>query len=172
MVEAEAYPGPALVIAYSHCIAHGIDTFYGHGQQKLAVETGYWPPVSFRTRAARSLGRARLLLTAAKRPRTFGDFIRREGRYASLMSADRRRPSVYWTLARKDILEQGAFQGTVEDSLTRQASAADSLLESRRSSSRRQAPRGAAQRAAASARLAAFRHGPPQPGLRPASAAA
>ena len=41
--EAEAYPGPALIIAYSHCIAHGYNLTQGLDQQKLAVETGYWP---------------------------------------------------------------------------------------------------------------------------------
>ncbi len=41
--EAEAYPGPALVIAYSHCIAHGFSLHLGLEQQKLAVDTGYWP---------------------------------------------------------------------------------------------------------------------------------
>lgn len=42
-LEAEAYPGTSLIIAYSHCIAHGIDISKGMNQQKLAVETGYWP---------------------------------------------------------------------------------------------------------------------------------
>jgi pyruvate-ferredoxin/flavodoxin oxidoreductase len=41
--EAEAYDGPALVIAYSHCIAHGYNLARGLDQQKLAVDTGYWP---------------------------------------------------------------------------------------------------------------------------------
>jgi pyruvate-ferredoxin/flavodoxin oxidoreductase len=40
--EAEAYPGPAIVIAYSHCIAHGIDMNKGLHQQKLAVDSGSW----------------------------------------------------------------------------------------------------------------------------------
>ena len=39
-LEAEAYPGPSLIIAYSHCIAHGYDMAYGLDQQKLAVESG------------------------------------------------------------------------------------------------------------------------------------
>jgi pyruvate-ferredoxin/flavodoxin oxidoreductase len=43
LLEAEAYPGPSLVIAYSHCIAHGYDMAHGLDQQKLAVNTGYWP---------------------------------------------------------------------------------------------------------------------------------
>ncbi|WP_411743825.1 pyruvate:ferredoxin (flavodoxin) oxidoreductase [Reinekea sp.] len=41
--EAEAYPGPSLILAYSHCIAHGIDMRKGLEQQKLAVATGHWP---------------------------------------------------------------------------------------------------------------------------------
>ena len=41
--EAEAYPGPSLILAYSHCIAHGIDMRFGMKQQDLAVASGYWP---------------------------------------------------------------------------------------------------------------------------------
>ncbi|PVZ72578.1 pyruvate:ferredoxin (flavodoxin) oxidoreductase [Pelagibaculum spongiae] len=41
--EAEAYPGPSIILAYSHCIAHGIDMRQGMRQQKLAVECGHWP---------------------------------------------------------------------------------------------------------------------------------
>jgi pyruvate-ferredoxin/flavodoxin oxidoreductase len=41
--EAEAYDGPAIIIAYSHCIAHGFDLAYGNEQQKNAVLSGYWP---------------------------------------------------------------------------------------------------------------------------------
>jgi pyruvate-ferredoxin/flavodoxin oxidoreductase len=41
--EAEAYDGPSLIIAYSHCIAHGYDMVYGLNQQKSAVLSGYWP---------------------------------------------------------------------------------------------------------------------------------
>jgi len=41
--EAEAYDGPSLILAYSHCIAHGFDLRYGMKQQDLAVASGYWP---------------------------------------------------------------------------------------------------------------------------------
>src|SRR5206468_10778028 len=41
--EAAAYDGPALIIAYSHCIAHGYDLRFGAEQQKLAVNSGVWP---------------------------------------------------------------------------------------------------------------------------------
>ncbi|MBW7907951.1 MAG: pyruvate:ferredoxin (flavodoxin) oxidoreductase [Kiritimatiellae bacterium] len=43
IAEAEAYDGPSLIIAYSHCIAHGIDMALGFKQQKLAVDCGHWP---------------------------------------------------------------------------------------------------------------------------------
>lgn len=45
--EAEAYDGPSLVLAYSHCIAHGIDMEKGLNQQKLAVASGYWPLIRY-----------------------------------------------------------------------------------------------------------------------------
>lgn len=45
--EAEAYEGPSLVLAYSHCIAHGIDMERGLNQQKLAVASGYWPLIRY-----------------------------------------------------------------------------------------------------------------------------
>jgi pyruvate-ferredoxin/flavodoxin oxidoreductase len=41
--EGEAYPGPSLIVAFCHCVAHGYDLMYGMDQQKLAVQTGYWP---------------------------------------------------------------------------------------------------------------------------------
>ncbi len=46
-LEAEAYPGPSLIIAYSHCIAHGYDMAFGTEQQKLAVDSGVWPLYRF-----------------------------------------------------------------------------------------------------------------------------
>ena len=64
-LEAEAYPGPSLIIAYSHCIAHGYDMAQGAAQQKLAVDSGVWPLFRFDPRRAAE-GRA----AAASRLRT------------------------------------------------------------------------------------------------------
>lgn len=47
LIEAEKYDGPSLIIAYSHCIAHGINMKYGLKQQKLAVDSGFWPLIRF-----------------------------------------------------------------------------------------------------------------------------
>jgi pyruvate-ferredoxin/flavodoxin oxidoreductase len=46
-LEAEAYQGPSLIIAYSHCIAHGYDMVFGLNQQKSAVLSGYWPLIRY-----------------------------------------------------------------------------------------------------------------------------
>ena len=43
LIEAESYPGPSLIIAYSPCINHGIDMGFSQEEAKKAVETGYWP---------------------------------------------------------------------------------------------------------------------------------
>ena len=49
--EAESYPGTSLIIAYSHCIAHGYDMARGPEQQKLAVDSGHWPLYRFDPRS-------------------------------------------------------------------------------------------------------------------------
>ncbi|GBD26295.1 Pyruvate-flavodoxin oxidoreductase [bacterium HR30] len=46
-LEAESYPGPSLLIAYSHCIAHGYDLAFAGDQQRRAVQSGYWPIYRF-----------------------------------------------------------------------------------------------------------------------------
>ena len=51
-LEAEAHDGPSLIIAYSHCIAHGINMRFGMRQQKLAVDCGHWPLYRFKPPAA------------------------------------------------------------------------------------------------------------------------
>jgi pyruvate-ferredoxin/flavodoxin oxidoreductase len=47
-LEAEAHEGPSIIIAYSHCIAHGINMRFGMRQQKLAVDAGHWPLYRYR----------------------------------------------------------------------------------------------------------------------------
>jgi len=59
--EAEAYDGPSLVIAYSHCIAHGYDMAQGIEHQRLAADSGYWPLYRFDPRR-REAGQAALVL--------------------------------------------------------------------------------------------------------------
>ncbi|MBI3288034.1 MAG: pyruvate:ferredoxin (flavodoxin) oxidoreductase, partial [Elusimicrobia bacterium] len=97
LAEAEAYPGPALVIAYSHCIAHGIDMSQGMSEQKLAVDTGYWPLLRYDPRKPKPLK-----LESAEGRLDFADYAKREGRYRALVDGD---PALL-ELARKDIVDQ------------------------------------------------------------------
>jgi pyruvate-ferredoxin/flavodoxin oxidoreductase len=62
--EAEAYPGPSIIIAYSHCIVHGYDLSKGLDQQKLLVDCGSWPLFRFDPRRANS-GENPLILDSA-----------------------------------------------------------------------------------------------------------
>ena len=88
LMEADAYPGPSIVIAYSPCIAHGYDLRYGTRQQKLAVETGHWPLYRFDPRRA-DQGANPFQLDAKRQPKTrLEDYIYNETRYRMLLRSD------------------------------------------------------------------------------------
>jgi len=85
--EAEAYDGPSLVIAYSHCIAHGIDMRKGLDQQYRAVASGYWPLIRYDPLVREAGGNPFLL--DSPRPRIpFTDYAYRELRYRMLANTD------------------------------------------------------------------------------------
>jgi pyruvate-ferredoxin/flavodoxin oxidoreductase len=85
--EAETYEGPSLVIAYSHCIAHGIPMRDGLGQQYRAVASGHWPLIRYDP-VARTGGGNPFLLDSP-RPRTpLADYTGRELRYRALANTD------------------------------------------------------------------------------------
>jgi pyruvate-ferredoxin/flavodoxin oxidoreductase len=79
-VEAESYAGPSLIIAYSHCIAHGYDMQFGAEQQKLAVETGYWPLYRFDPRLADE-GKSPMQLDSAPAKAPLSNYVRNETRF-------------------------------------------------------------------------------------------
>ena len=83
--EAEAFDGPALVIAYSHCIAHGYNLARGLDQQKLAVDTGYWPLFRYDPRRA-DRGESPLLLDSPAPKATLDKFTAGETRFGMLHS--------------------------------------------------------------------------------------
>ncbi|NND70415.1 MAG: pyruvate:ferredoxin (flavodoxin) oxidoreductase, partial [Rhodothermales bacterium] len=80
--EAEAYDGPSLIIAYSHCIAHGIDMTKGMDQQDLAVKTGYWP--LYRYDPQRAPGKNPLQLDSKPPSIPFKKYAYNENRYRVL----------------------------------------------------------------------------------------
>ena len=78
--EAESYPGPSLIIAYSHCIAHGYDMAHGLDQQKLAVDSGYWPLFRFDPRRAIT-GENPFKLDSAQPKQALSAFVANETRF-------------------------------------------------------------------------------------------
>ena len=81
--EAEAYPGTSLILAYSHCIAHGIDMQYGLRQQDLAVASGYWPLMRFNP-VMRRVGKNPFRLDSARPTKPLKEYAYNELRYQAL----------------------------------------------------------------------------------------
>ena len=81
--EAEAYPGPSLVIAYSHCIAHGIDMQKGLDQQHRAVSSGYWPLMRYDP-VVRDEGGNPFLLDSPRPRISLAEYTKSELRFRSL----------------------------------------------------------------------------------------
>jgi pyruvate-ferredoxin/flavodoxin oxidoreductase len=87
ILEAEAYDGPSLIIAYSHCIAHGIDMRKGLEQQKLAVQSGYWPLYRYNP-ALTDEGKNPLILDSKQPSVPLEQYAYNETRYRMLAQTD------------------------------------------------------------------------------------
>jgi pyruvate-ferredoxin/flavodoxin oxidoreductase len=101
-LEAEAYDGPSLIIAYAHCIAHGIDIKNGLTQQAKAVASGHWPLYRFDPRAAAD-GRFPLTLDSKPPKISFTDYAYEETRYRVLRSMDAQAAAKLAEEAQRDI---------------------------------------------------------------------
>ncbi len=88
--EAEAYPGPSLIIAYSHCIAHGYDMAFGLNQQKSAVLSGYWPLIRYNP-ALREQGKNPFQLDSKAPSIPLKQYMYEEARYSMLARSHPRR---------------------------------------------------------------------------------
>jgi len=87
MREAEEYDGPSLILAYSHCIAHGIDMTQGLTQQDLAVASGYWPLIRYNP-ALRRAGKKPFVLDSPAPRIKLKDYAYNEMRYKSILRAN------------------------------------------------------------------------------------
>jgi pyruvate-ferredoxin/flavodoxin oxidoreductase len=81
--EAEAYDGPSLIIAYSHCIAHGYDMMFGLEQQRKAVLSGYWPLMRYDP-SLRALGKNPFQLDSKAPSIPLKAYAYQEARYTML----------------------------------------------------------------------------------------
>ncbi len=84
LAEAESYPGPSLIIAYSPCINHGINMGKSQHEQKLAVESGYWPLYRYNPKLKEE-GKNPFLLDSKEPKGDFREFLMGEVRYSSLL---------------------------------------------------------------------------------------
>jgi pyruvate-ferredoxin/flavodoxin oxidoreductase len=101
-MEAEAYDGPALIIAYSHCIAHGIDMRKGLEQQKLAVQSGHWPLYRYNPDLIEE-GKNPLVIDSKDPSIPLEQYVYNESRYRMLAQSDEQRAETLLKLAKKDI---------------------------------------------------------------------
>jgi pyruvate-ferredoxin/flavodoxin oxidoreductase len=104
-MEAESYNGPSIIIAYSHCIAHGYDMVHGLDQQKAAVQSGYWPLFRYDPRLAAE-GKNPFQLDSRAPSIKLKDYVYNETRYTMLVKSNPDEASHLLELAQKDVLDR------------------------------------------------------------------
>ncbi len=107
-LEAEAYDGPSLIIAYSHCIAHGIDMSKGLEQQKLAVQSGAWPLYRYNP-ALVADGKNPLTIDSKEPSIPFEQYAYNETRYRMLVQSDEVRAEMLLKQAQGDAKSRWEF---------------------------------------------------------------
>lgn len=103
--EAEAYDGPSLIIAYTHCIAHGINMQKGLDSQKLAVESGYWPLYRFNPNNIAE-GKNPMKLESKAPKISFEEYAYKETRYKMLTKSNPEIARELMDLAQEDVLKR------------------------------------------------------------------
>jgi pyruvate-ferredoxin/flavodoxin oxidoreductase len=107
-LEAEAFNGPSLLIAYSHCIAHGYDMVYGLEQQKAAVQSAYWPLFRFDPRIAEQ-GKNPFQLDSRPPTIPLQRYAYNEGRYTMLVHSNPEAAAALLAEAQRDVNERWKF---------------------------------------------------------------
>nr|CAI78535.1 pyruvate oxidoreductase [uncultured Chloroflexota bacterium] len=107
-LEADAYDGPSIIIAYSHCIAHGIDMRKGLDQQKLAVQSGFWPLYRYNPLLAKE-GKNPLTIDSKEPTVPFEQYAYNETRYRMLVQSDEQRAEMLLKLAEQDVKSRWNF---------------------------------------------------------------
>ena len=100
-LEAEAYDGPSIIIAYAHCIAHGIDMTTGLQNQKAAVDSGEW--LLYRYNPERTLANENPLILDSRAPsRKIQDYMLMETRFKMLTKSKPEDAKRLWAEAQHD----------------------------------------------------------------------
>src|SRR5690606_1963175 len=106
--EAEAYNGPSLILAYSHCIAHGYDLRHGLEQQKRAVQSGYWPLYRYNPDRAKA-GLNPLTLDSKPPSLPLAEYMYQEMRFRVLQQTNPAEAERLLQLAQQDVEERWKF---------------------------------------------------------------
>jgi len=113
-VEAEAYPGPSLIIAYAHCIAHGYNLVNGYEHQKQAVASGHWPLYRFDPRL-KEQGKNPLQLDSKPPTFDFAEYAYGENRYRTLKQSKPEVAAELMKLASQDAAQRYALMEQLAD---------------------------------------------------------
>jgi pyruvate-ferredoxin/flavodoxin oxidoreductase len=108
ILEAEAYNGPSLIIAYSHCIQQGVDLARGLDQQRLAVQTGYWPLYRYNPELLVQ-GKSPLVIDSKEPSIPLEQYVYNETRYRMLTQSDEARAEMLLKEAKQDVKTRWQF---------------------------------------------------------------
>jgi pyruvate-ferredoxin/flavodoxin oxidoreductase len=101
-IEAEAYNGPSIIIAYSHCIAQGINMATSLDNQKAAVDSGHW--ILYRYNPERLLEGKNPLILDSKKPKIpVAQFLNMENRFRMLQKSHKALAAEYYTAIQKEV---------------------------------------------------------------------
>ncbi len=103
--EAEAYDGPSLIVAYSHCVAHGFDLKNGLTQQKAAVASGYWPLMHYNPELKKE-GKNPFILDSKAPSIPLEEYIYAENRYRILTYSNPEIAKEYYKKAQQEVLNR------------------------------------------------------------------
>ena len=104
-IEAESYPGPSIIIAYSPCIAHGVDLVNNHRQQKMAVDSGHWNLLRYDPRK-KDIGQNPLRLDSKKPSLDYVEFMQSEARFSMLQHSNPERAKEFIKQTQVDVNER------------------------------------------------------------------
>lgn len=116
IAEAEAYDGPSLIIAYAHCINHGINMANGIEQQKKAVACGHWPLYRFNP-DLETEGKNPLIIDSKEPTISFDEYALGENRYRTLKRVNPAEADELMALSQKDVLKSWRFIKGLQQSL-------------------------------------------------------
>jgi len=112
--EADEYPGPAIIIAYSHCINHGYDLRKGISQQRLAVDSGAWTLFRYNP-SLKAQGKNPLILDSKEPTADIGDYMYNEIRFRALKQVGPERAAQLLEVARRDAKERYSYYKYLAD---------------------------------------------------------